>query len=354
MPANSKQEIPASALPGKLASAVSSGDLAPLWLIADNEPLLALEAADQIRAAARRLGFEERQVLSLSAMSDWKQIGEAVSGLSLFSAQKIVEIRLASASPGTRGTAALTELASQDLSGLCVMVTVPDADWKVAKLKWFQALAAHAVTVKCDPVPKARLSSWLEGRLKSEGLAIEPDALRYFADQTEGNLLSAAQEVRKLPLLHEGSASPLTLSEIQSAVLDNSRFDVASVSLAAMTGDAVRACRAIDGLSAEYDISEVMPLLLYVFSEDIRKMLSLRTLLDAGQSPQSALRALRIFPKDREAAVSAGARRLSAKKLRNALSVCADIDRLYKGIPSAQRSTDPWLELKSVAVFLAR
>ena len=41
------------------------------------------------------------------------------------------------------------------------------------------------------------------------------------------------------------------------------------------------------------------------------------------------------------------------KKLCGALSVCADIDRLVKGLSVPKRDSDPWIELKSVVLFLA-
>ena len=96
-------------------------------------------------------------------------------------------------------------------------------------------------------------------------------------------------------------------------------------------------------------------LLMYLFSENIRKMIAVRHHMDAtGQTAQSAARELRIWPRDIADAVASGAARLSSRKLENALTVCADIDRIYKGIPVPSRDTDPWVELKSVAAFIAR
>ena len=42
------------------------------------------------------------------------------------------------------------------------------------------------------------------------------------------------------------------------------------------------------------------------------------------------------------------------KRLAAALDVCADIDRLSKGLSVRERDGDPWIELKSVCLFLAR
>lgn len=342
-----------AALSPKLAAQKKAGAVDPLWLIADREPLLAQEAADAIRAAARAAGCSERRVLVLGAGSDWRQLAEAVGETSLFSERRIIEARLSAPSPGVRGAAALEQLAQTPLPGLCVMVSVPQADWRVAKTQWFRALAAAGNLVDCDPVARAQLPAWLGRRLKGEGLEATEEALRCLADQTEGNLLAAAQEIRKLALLHD-SEGPVTLEEVEASVLDNSRYDVATVSTSAMLGDGARACRAIEGLRGEFTTSQVMPILLYTFSEDIRRMIALRSRLDQGENAQAAARELRIFPREKAAAVIAGAKRLSTAKLRNALVVCADIDQIYKGLEVPGRDSDPWIELKSVAAFLSR
>ena len=85
------QQLSSASLGPRLASDAKRGGIAPLWVIADEEPLLALESADAIRAAARGLGYEEREVLTLSANSDWNQISVAVAAISLFAAKKIVD-----------------------------------------------------------------------------------------------------------------------------------------------------------------------------------------------------------------------------------------------------------------------
>ena len=44
---------------------------APLYTIHGDEPLLALEAADALRAAARERGYAEREVLIAERGFDW-------------------------------------------------------------------------------------------------------------------------------------------------------------------------------------------------------------------------------------------------------------------------------------------
>ena len=52
--------------PAQLASHLAKR-LAPLYVVHGDEPLLAIEAGDQIRAAARAAGYDERELLVVEA-----------------------------------------------------------------------------------------------------------------------------------------------------------------------------------------------------------------------------------------------------------------------------------------------
>ena len=61
----------------------AQGSLSPLWIIVGEEPLLALEAGDALRSAAKDLGYSERVVLAMSSVSDWSPLIDAVTSFSL-------------------------------------------------------------------------------------------------------------------------------------------------------------------------------------------------------------------------------------------------------------------------------
>lgn len=107
-------------------------------------------------------------------------------------------------------------------------------------------------------------------------------------------------------------------------------------------GQADRIVRIIDGLEAQ---AEALPFLLAMLTAEIRSLIKLRTGYDNGQSRVTGVFATPSLQK--------AARRLTVKKLCGALSVCADIDRLVKGLSVPKRDSDPWIELKSVVLFLA-
>ena len=175
-----------------LESYLAQTPLAPLWVITGEEPLLMLEAADLLRAKARKEGATEREVLNASAIWDWSKLPESCTAMSLFGDKKIVELRLASPRPGVKGTQALTDIASMPLDGVTLVVTIP-YDWSLKKAAWYKALTANAEVVECNSVSARELPSWFAARLAKKNLKAEPAALKILSDRCEGNLLAAAQ-----------------------------------------------------------------------------------------------------------------------------------------------------------------
>src|SRR5262245_44349326 len=84
-------------------------NLSGVYLVHGDEPLLALEAADAIRAAARKKGFTEHQVLEPARGFDWSEFAHAAGTSSLFGDRKVVELRLSSGKPAAPVVKALTE-----------------------------------------------------------------------------------------------------------------------------------------------------------------------------------------------------------------------------------------------------
>ena len=66
--------------PEQLSAHLAQG-LAPLYVVYGDEPLLAIEAGDAIRAAARAAGCEEREVLVVEAGFKWDAFSAASRNL---------------------------------------------------------------------------------------------------------------------------------------------------------------------------------------------------------------------------------------------------------------------------------
>src|SRR3569833_1728771 len=84
------------------------------YLISGDDPLLSGEAADAVRAGARKKGFSERDVHFMDRGSDWDDVRASASNMSLFGSRRLVEIRMPTGKPGVAGGAALVSIIEVD------------------------------------------------------------------------------------------------------------------------------------------------------------------------------------------------------------------------------------------------
>jgi len=319
--------------------------LAPLYLLHGDEPLLVLEAADRIRAAARRQGFEERETLVVGQGFRWDSLTLAAGNLSLFGGSKLVDLRIPTGKPGRDGADALQRYARSLGEGTVTLVTLPEMDWAARKSAWFVALTEAGVVLELNAPPRERLPEWIAGRLAQQGQSAPADALAFIAEHVEGNLLAAHQEILKLGLLHP--PGPLDLAAVQDAVLDVARYDLDSLREAVLEGDPARCTRLLEGLKGE---GAAPPLVLWALANEIRTLATLAAAQAAGQPLAAVFKAERVFDERRRNALSRALPRMKLSALRAALLHAAKIDRMVKGIAEG----DVWDEFLMLALRLVR
>jgi DNA polymerase III subunit delta len=334
-------------LPGLLARTARGEALPPVFVIASDEPLLALEAQDAIRATARTLGYSERVVLQADGRFDWSQLTEAASGLSLFADRKLVEIRLPGGKPGVAGAAALEAHAAQAHEGLLTLVALPKLDRRAKDARWVAALERAGVLIEIESIDRARLPQWIGERLARQQQHAGSDALEFVAERVEGNLLAAHQEIAKLGLLYP--PGELTLAQVTDSVLNVARYDVFQLPLAMLAGDAARVRKTMAGLQAE---GEAIPLVLWAISEELRMLLRVGAQVASGRSFSSVARDNRLWG-PRERLVERLLPRLDPARVASALARAGEIDRLAKGLRAPKADSDAWLELTDLALSIA-
>jgi DNA polymerase-3 subunit delta len=189
-------KIASRALEGQLRKGVAS-----LYAVHGAEALLALEAADRIREAARRDGCSEREIFFAEPGADWGRFGAAAANLSLFSTKRLMELRVPTGKPGTEGARAIEAYCARLPEDTVTLVSLPELDWQQQKSKWYEALERSGVMVEARAVTRDELPEWLAERLGRQRQRASVETLEWLADRVEGNLLAAKQEVEKLALL---------------------------------------------------------------------------------------------------------------------------------------------------------
>lgn len=320
-------------------------ELKPLYTVFGDEPLLALEASDRIRAKAREKGYAEREVLTVDTGFKWAQLAMAANSQSLFATQKLLELRIPSGKPGTEGAETLREFAAALPADTVTLIYLPEVDWRAQKAAWFEALDHAGVTVEAKAVTRKALPQWIASRLKAQNQEADSDTLVFIADRVEGNLLAAFQEVQKLALLFP--TGPIGFEQVREAVLDVARYDVFNLGEAMVEGDAVRLTRMLEGLRGE---GAAPPMALWALTEEIRAIGKLLEGSASGRPLNTLWREARVWGPAHQNSMQQNLRRFTPGQVTQALRHAAAIDRMVKGLAKG----DPWDELLQLALRFAR
>lgn len=316
--------------------------LKPLYTIVGDEMLLALEAADKLRAAALAQGFDERRVLIAESGFDWGELAMLGNSLSLFAPKRVIDLRIPTGKPGKEGSEALQKLAARLPEDTMVMICLPGLDRQTQSSKWFEALDAAGVTVNAAAVKREKLTGWLTERLARQKQTADAQTLDFLVSRVEGNLMAAFQELQKLGLLFPAGSLPF--DDVKNAVLDVARYDVFEIGPALLKAERAHFVRMMDGLQGE---GVAAPLVLWAIAEEARAMAKVRAALDAGQPIAQAMRDARVWG-PRQDLMPGALRRLTSTQLLAALGHAATADRMIKGLATG----DVWDALMQIGLEL--
>lgn len=317
--------------------------LAPLYLIHGDEPLLLAECAAAVRRAAHAAGFAERQVFTVESGFDWNAFYTATRSLSLFSARRLLELRLPAGRPGESGAKVLCELAEEPPAEILLLLTAPRLDRQALGARWTRALEAAGVLVAVHPPEAAQLPAWIARRLQAHGLKPAAGVAELLAHHMEGNLLAAAQEIEKLALRFGGGT--LGVDDIEEALCDNARFSVYALADACLKGEGAAVTRILGSLRGE---GTEPVLVLWALVRELRALAHMSVPLAAGTPLPQVLETHQVWAK-RRPVVSAALRRGTPARWRELLGRAARVERIVKG----RASGEPWRALEALALEFA-
>ena len=328
--------------PGQLGAALAKG-LAPVYFISGDEPLQLGEAADAVRQAARNSGYDNREVFSVETGFIWSEFTASAGALSIFSDQKIIDLRIPSGKPGKEGSKAIMDYCERLPEDTLLLITAGKLAGSALKTRWFQTLDKAGVVIQVWPLEGHDLIQWLQQRMQSKGLQVEQEGLKILASRLEGNLLAAAQEIEKLYILF--GSGKLSIQQILGAVSDSSRYDVFNLVDSVLSARLDRTVKVLQGLQAE---AIAAPVVLWALTREARMLLTIKIALGQGANKESMFRKYQVWDK-RKRLVNAALDRLTVKQLERVLLLSAEVDRQIKG----EQTGDPWETMLSVCLVFS-
>ena len=317
--------------------ALTADRLASVYLLA-GEQLLVLEAADALRAQAKRLEYTEREVLDVGQHFDWNDLARAAAGMSLFATRRLIDLRLPTGRPGIEGAKAINAFCTDPPPDVTLLITAMEWSNKHDGA-WSKKLDSTGTMVVFNAPKPNEWGAWIGARLTSRGLSATPDAAALLAGRVEGNLLAAAQEIDKLAVLHEQGRIDAT--EMENLVADSARYDVFKLTDAAFVGEGARALRILAGLHSEGD--ELLALMGWLVNQ-----LQLALRLANAQDLAAQIRTEHLWPA-REQLFRKVLRRAPREHWLQCLARASRIDRMVKG----RETGNPWQEAERLIAAIA-
>ncbi len=330
--------------PEQLATQAASQPLQPAYLIAGPETLRVLEAADAVRARARADGISEREVFDADGRDfDWNRLDSSFNAPSLFSARRLVELRMPTGKPGKDGAEVISGFCAHPPADVVLLITA--GEWsKAHQGKWADAVGRLGVISIAWAIKPHELPDWIERRLRGKGLRAELAAVQRLAERVEGNLLAAAQEIDKLALLADGR--DLDVEAMESLVADAARYDVFRLAESVLSGQSAAALRMLAGLRAE---GEAVAALLPILIKELLRTAALAQVQARGGNLAAEMKGQGIWESRQAPFKRALQRHAEPRRWERFVAEASRIDRIAKG----RAAGDAWVALERLLLAVA-
>ena len=311
--------------------------LAPVYLVAGEEALQKMEAADMIRHTATEQGFAERNLFFVETGFDWGSIKTSSGNLSLFSQKKLIEIIF----QGEKIDKAAADFLKSFVATLSPEVLVLIRANKVdARQAWVKRISDKGVFIQVYEKNASDMYAWIRERLLKVGLKAEHQVVEMISERVSGNMLSAAQEITKLELLcAEGLVKQ---SDVEQSVGVSAKFSVFDLADSVCAGDTPQAIKIMRVLKME---NSPLPLILWSITTQLRKLAGFEQRLAQGERVDAILKS---EWSSKQKVVRQALQRKLGRRWYSFLYWCGEVDKSAKGVGK----DEAWNELMKLVLRL--
>ena len=312
----------------------------PAYLITGDEPLLVQEACDQIRAAYRSAGFEERELYH-GEKGDLEAFAQAGDSMSLFANLTLHEFRFTDKLKKEHGDT-FADWAERNIDDQRLLISAPKLDASTTKTAWYKRLEPHIVEVVIWPVAENQLLGWLKQRARKLNLNLSDNILKAVEERVQGNLLAGSQELERLALIYETDSDEQSLID---SIADNARFDVYKLMDQCLFGQTDKVIRMLRALELE---GESPARIGWLISNELTKIAQMAWRYHQGANMEQIFGQYRIWS-SKKGVYRAALDRHSVFVWQRLLARSLKLDKLIKG----QEKGDPWLECRELILLIA-
>ncbi|MFT6207596.1 MAG: DNA polymerase-3 subunit delta [Colwellia sp.] len=264
----------------------------PVWLVFGDEPWQKNNSLTAIKQHCQQQGFSEVIRFSADDKFDWNLLVEEYQAMSLFSAQRIIEIELVNGKIADAGSKILLKLSENFHPDVQLIFHGPKIDSAGQKRKWFKSLEQLGCFVPLYDIEGRQLQQWLNQQIKQHKLNIHHDVTPLMIELFEGNLPALEQELQKFSLLF--GTQLIVAEDAEKLLIKQAKFNPFQVVDTLLSGDLKKCIGMLDQLQHE---GAAIGQLIWFIHKEIAQLSTMLEQIEQGESIDNIYKKYRIWDK---------------------------------------------------------
>jgi DNA polymerase-3 subunit delta len=307
----------------QLSSTLNQG-FKPIWLVFGDEPWQKNNSLNTIKQHCQQQGFNETIRYSVDDKFDWNILVQEYQSMSLFSAQRIIEIELVTGKIADAGSKILLKMSEAFHQDVQLIFHGPKIDAAGQKRKWFKTVESLGCFLPLYDLEGKQLTQWLQNQTRQLQLNLHPDVFPLMIELFEGNLPALEQELQKCVLLF--GQQVITQEDAERLMIKQAKFNPFQVVDALLKGDIAKCIAMLEQLQQE---GTAAGQLIWFIHKELNQLYDMLELLSQGESTANLYKKYRIWDKKKPLYQHA-LKHISKENILQAQSRLTQVDLLSK------------------------
>jgi DNA polymerase-3 subunit delta len=264
----------------------------PVWLVFGDEPWQKNDSLNTIKKHLLQQGFSEVIRFSADDKFDWNLLVQEYQAMSLFAAQRIIEIELVTGKIAETSSKILLKLCEKFHPDVQLIFHGPKIDAAGQKRKWFKTLEQLGCFLPLYDIEGRQLQQWLNQQINHQKLNVHHDVIPMMIELFEGNLPALEQELQKFSLLF--GSQLITTEGAEKLLIKQAKFNPFQVVDTLLSGNLTKCISMLDQLQHE---GAAIGQLVWFLHKEITQLSTMLEQLEQGESIDSIYKKYRIWDK---------------------------------------------------------
>lgn len=171
-----------------------------LYTLFGEERLLVIQSLDTILSNLKHQGFENKLVFDIETRFDFSVLKSEMIAGDLFASKKIIQLNFNSLL--VKNTKEIANIIASIKDGVVVIMVFAKLTNAQQKSKWFNECNTCGLVVNHKEIYANQLGKWVVSQMQNIGLSENTEVAEIIAQNNQGNLLSAFNEIQKLKFIY--------------------------------------------------------------------------------------------------------------------------------------------------------